>query len=419
MRHTGPWTREAIERFLATERPRYQKIELPFGLSTAGIDRRKTCNKIFADDLAGKSVLDVGCCNGYFCLEALARGARRAVGWDLSPDRVRHARTIADMVGAAAEYHERNIEKTPPEGGEETFDIVICLNVLHYVKDPIATLDKLIKLTGETLIIELASLGRRDRRNLGLSRWQSWFLARFAVMAVGGRHSQTKFFFTRAGIANLLQFQRHHFAQVRIVDSGFRDRFIVVARRRRIQHLVIVAGPTSAGKATLIEAMATGRAPELAVSMGIKSLEGWRIAAANAIADIAQPDLEGLIVSYDFLLPYVRGARSYHGDQVFHLLETAREVSFVTLWTPPARLARQLSADGARSSLPRKMLPRLLEICRQPSEIFKFYRRWMKFTEATAGRINRHVIVEFQRDLKFYAPEQLELEMRNYRDAGA
>jgi 2-polyprenyl-3-methyl-5-hydroxy-6-metoxy-1,4-benzoquinol methylase len=419
MPHTGPWTREAIENFLATERPRYQKIELPFGLSTPGIDRRKTCEKIFADNLAGKSVLDVGCCNGYFCLEALARGARRAVGWDLSPDRVRHARTIADMLSATAEYHERNIEKATPEGGKETFDIVICLNVLHYVKDPIATLDKLIKLTGETLIIELASLGRRDRRNLGLSRWQSWFLARFPVMAVGGRHSQTKFFFTRSGIVNLLQFQRHHFAQVRIVDSGFRDRFIVVACRRRIQHLVIVAGPTSAGKATLIEALASGQAAELAASLGIKNLEGWRIADANAIADIAESDLEGLILSYDFLLPYVRGTRSYHGDQVFHLLETARKVSFVTLWTPPERLARQLSGDEARSSLPRKMLPQLLEICRQPSEIFKFYHRWMKFSEATTGKINRHVIVEFQRNLQFYSPEQLEVEMRNYRNAGA
>jgi 2-polyprenyl-3-methyl-5-hydroxy-6-metoxy-1,4-benzoquinol methylase len=170
MPQTGTWTREAIESFLEAERPRYQRIELPFGLSTPGIDRRKTCEKIFAGDLAGKSVLDVGCCNGYFCLQALGRGARRAVGWDLSADRVRHARSIADMLGSTAEYHERNIEEAGPAGGGEIFDVVICLNVLHYVKDPIATLDKLIQLTGETLIIELASLGRRDRRNLGLSR---------------------------------------------------------------------------------------------------------------------------------------------------------------------------------------------------------------------------------------------------------
>jgi hypothetical protein len=42
----------------------------------------------------------------------------------------------------------------------------------------------------------------------------------------------------------------------------------------------------------------------------------------------------------------------------------------------------------------------------------------MKFCEAAAGKIGRHVIVEFQRDLKFYSPEQLADAMRNYRNAG-
>jgi hypothetical protein len=293
---------------------------------------------------------------------------------------------------------------------------VICLNVLHYVKDPIATLDKLIKLTGETLILELASLGRRDRRNLGLSRWQSWFLARFPVMAVAGRQSDTKFFFTRAGIVNLLRFQHNHFAEVRIVDSGFRDRFIVIARRRRIEHLVIVAGPTSAGKATLIEAMMRGRAADLVDSLGIKSPEGWRVADANTISDISEPDLEGLILSYDFLLPYIRGNRSYHDDQAFHLLETARKVSFVTLWTPAERLTRQLSEDEDRKTRPDKVQSQLVDICRQPSALLEFYDRWMKFCKTTAGKIDRHVVVEFYRELKLHSPEQWEDTVRNYEN---
>ncbi len=409
----GTWTREAIEKFLAEEPLQYQKVELPFGLSTPGIDRRKTREKIFPGTLAGKSVLDVGCCNGYFCLEALARGARRAVGWELSPDRVRHARMIAEMRGAPAEYHPRNLEAAAPESGGEVFDLVICLNVLHYMKDPIAALDKLIALTGETLILELAALGRRDRRSLGLSRWQSWFLSRFPVMAVGGDRRDARFFFTRSGIVNLLRFQRSHFADVRIVDSGFRDRFIVVARRRRIEHLVIVAGPTSAGKATLVEAMAQGRHPELAGSLGIESFAGWQSADADAIAKVSEPDLPGLILSYDFLLPQLRGARAYRDDQIFQLLETARKVSFVTVWTPPERLARQVSEDEARKTRPRKAQSRLVEICRRPSALLEFYDRWMEFCKATGGKIGRHAVVESHRELKLYSPEQWEREVRN------
>ena len=417
MPQSGPWSKEAIEEFLAKEALQYQKVELPFGLSTPGIDRRKTCEKIFAGNLGGKTVLDIGCCNGYFCLEALARGARRAVGWELSPDRVRHARAIAEMLGSPAEYFNRNIEEAAPESQEEIFDVVICLNVLHYMKDPIAALDRLIKLSGETLILELASLGRRDRTNLGLSRWQSWFLSRFPVMAVGGRRGQARFFFTRSGIVNLLRFQRNHFAEVRVVDSGFRDRFIVIARRRRIQHLIVVAGPTAAGKSTLIEAMKRGRAPELVDSLEIKDIEGWRIADANSLAEISEPDLEGLILSYDFLLPYLRGARDYGDDPVFQLLETARKVSFITLWTPPERWTRQLSEDEVRNSRPKETRRRLLDICREPSKIVGFYRRWIKFCETTAGAKSRHAIVEFQRNLKFYSPEQWESAIGHYKNA--
>ncbi len=413
------WTKEAIEKFLATETLQYQKVELPFGFSTPGIDRRKTCEKIFAENLTGKSVLDIGCCNGYFCLQALARGARRAVGWEISPDRVRHARTIADMLGSPAEYVARNIEEATPEDGKEIFDVVICLNVLQYVKDPIATLDKLIGLTRERLILELASLGRRDRLNLGLSRWQSWFLARFPVMAVAGRHSDRKFFFTRSGITNLLQFQRNHFAEVRIVDSGFRDRFIVIAKRRRIKHLVIVAGPTSAGMTTLIQAMTGGRVPELGRALGIESFKNWRIADAKALSEIASPELDGLILNYDFLLEYMQGTRSYAGDKVFHLLETAQKISFVTLWTPPERLARQLAEDEARKSWPKKTQRRLLEIYRQPSEILKFYDRWLKFcATTTAGKIDTHLLVEFERNLKIYSPAEWENMIQKYGKAG-
>jgi SAM-dependent methyltransferase len=413
------WTKKAIENFLANETLQYQKVELPFGLSTPGIDRRKTCEKIFGGDLTGKTVLDIGCCNGYFCLQALARGARRAVGWEISSDRLRHARAIAEMLGSPAEYTACNIEEPLGESAKEIFDVVICLNVLQYVKDPIATLDKIIKMTGETLILELASLGRRDRLNLGLSRWQSWFLARFPVMAVAGRYSDRKFFFTRSGITNLLQFQRNHFAEVRIVDSGFRDRFIVIARRRRLKHLVIVAGPTSAGKSTLIEAMKSERGPELVLSLGIENVQGWRIVDANAVAEIVEAELDGLILSFDFLLDYMQGTRSYADDKTFHLLETAQKISFVTLWTPPERLARQLSADEARKSWPEKTQRRLLEIYRQPSEIFKFYDRWLKFcATTTAGKIDSHLLVEFERNLKIYSPEEWENMIRKYGKAG-
>ena len=73
------WSEEDIRKLIAREDFRYQKIELPYGMSTGGKDRSATAKAIFPDDLTGKTVLDVGCRYGYFCFEALKRGASRAV----------------------------------------------------------------------------------------------------------------------------------------------------------------------------------------------------------------------------------------------------------------------------------------------------------------------------------------------------
>jgi hypothetical protein len=287
------------------------------------------------------------------------------------------------------------------------------LNVLHHVNDPIATLDKLIQLTDETLILEVASLGARDRRKLRLSPWQTWFLARLPVMVVGSRHSDQTFFFTRSGMTNLLKCQRHHFAEVRIMDSEFKDRFIVVARRRRINHLVVVAGPTSAGKSALIKAITSHQLPELVAALGIENLKEWRVADANAVAELSEPYTQGLILHYDFLRPYKRRSRSYRDDKAFHLLEAAREIFFVTLWTPPPRLERQLLEGELRTPQLRRRHRHLLQIYRQPSEVLKFYDEWLEFCGTRASKMRKHLVVEFNRSLKIYSPEEWKDTVRN------
>ena len=80
MSQTRLWTREEIENFLDREILHYQKIELPFGLTTPGADRRKTYEKFFTENVSGKTVLDVGCSLGYFALRRSHAG--RVARWD-------------------------------------------------------------------------------------------------------------------------------------------------------------------------------------------------------------------------------------------------------------------------------------------------------------------------------------------------
>jgi predicted nicotinamide N-methyase len=71
------WTEAQVRKMLAEDDFSYQNIELPYGLSTGGADRSSTARHIFPDDMTGKTVLDLGSKFGYFCFEALKRGANR------------------------------------------------------------------------------------------------------------------------------------------------------------------------------------------------------------------------------------------------------------------------------------------------------------------------------------------------------
>ena len=148
------WTKEQVEDLLKREKLAYQKIELPYGLSTGGKDRSETSARIFADGVKGKSVLDIGCFLGYFCHEAVRRGASRVVGIDVDENRLRQARQIADCLGMDIEFRLFDIEQ---EGLTEQFDVILMLNVLHHFRNPISVVDKLIPHTNDRLILEVAS----------------------------------------------------------------------------------------------------------------------------------------------------------------------------------------------------------------------------------------------------------------------
>ena len=90
--------RARIEDFLKSEHLTYQQIHLGMGFFTPGWDRTSIDDILFADQLDGESILDIGSAQGRFCIEALRRGAASATGLETSPERIRHARHIAEIL---------------------------------------------------------------------------------------------------------------------------------------------------------------------------------------------------------------------------------------------------------------------------------------------------------------------------------
>lgn len=228
------WTRAQVEDLLQTEQFGYQRIALPYGLATAGDDRRVTAERIFPADLTGKSVLDLGCNHGYFCFEALRRGAARVVGYDLKASAIRRARLLAECLGARAEFAVRDIDRAPLA---ESFDYVLCLNVLHHLHNPLTALDGLVAASRERLILEVAGLSLFDyRRRLAMMPLLTFLMARAPVIYVGaktvdGEQAALKYFITPRAMERLLRRYGPDFARVERLASEHKGRYLIVGHR--------------------------------------------------------------------------------------------------------------------------------------------------------------------------------------------
>lgn len=117
-------------------RIRYQPIILPNGrvikkrCSRTIIDSRKKLKKLFLPvDLSGKTVLDIGCAEGFFLREAIERGAKIAKGIDISKQRVLVNRYINKLWGYSDKISVRvgNFMDL-----DEKYDIILCLSIIHH-----------------------------------------------------------------------------------------------------------------------------------------------------------------------------------------------------------------------------------------------------------------------------------------------
>jgi 2-polyprenyl-3-methyl-5-hydroxy-6-metoxy-1,4-benzoquinol methylase len=113
------------------------------GVSTAhstgdyGLSKRISIIKKFTD-IRGKSILDIGCGNGYYSL-VLAQSAEKVVGIDIRPNAIKRAQ------GLSAKNRTENLDFCLMSGNHlgfisESFDIIILIEVLEHTAEPLKVL---------------------------------------------------------------------------------------------------------------------------------------------------------------------------------------------------------------------------------------------------------------------------------------
>ena len=91
------------------------------------------------EDLAGRTVLDIGCNAGFYSIEMKRRGADYVLGIDSDPRYLAQARFAAEVSGMAIEFREMSVYQLPLLG--QQFDIVFFMGVLYHLRHPLLALD--------------------------------------------------------------------------------------------------------------------------------------------------------------------------------------------------------------------------------------------------------------------------------------
>jgi 2-polyprenyl-3-methyl-5-hydroxy-6-metoxy-1,4-benzoquinol methylase len=218
------YTKAKIKKIIKKKVFEYQRIELPYGYYTKGDDRRETRDLIFPNSLEGKSVLDVGCALGYMCFEAEQLGAKRIVGYDLKEKRFEGAKILKDIKSSNVEFHLADIFA---ETIAEKFDLVLFLNVIHHVPEPIKALRKLAQLTQEKLIIEFPTLNDIKFKKTISKFDESINNLSFIGVSELNTAKQT-FVFTPKAIERILMNHDSLFKKIDFFDSPMKDRKIAI-----------------------------------------------------------------------------------------------------------------------------------------------------------------------------------------------
>jgi tRNA (mo5U34)-methyltransferase len=138
----------------------FHQIELHPGVTTPGLDKsaEKASHLGIPRDLHGKTVLDLGCWDGFFSFECERRGAKRVVAVD---DFVwRHHATKDRGFNLAHEVLQSKVEKVQCSFEDMSrldlgkFDYVLMLGVLYHAPDPLGYLRRVKEFCAGTLILE-------------------------------------------------------------------------------------------------------------------------------------------------------------------------------------------------------------------------------------------------------------------------
>jgi len=137
----------------------WHKVQLKDGSYTNGLSdvANHGWYQFDAIDFVGKSVLDIGCWDGYFSFEAERRGASRVTSLDDCDYRwggMDGYWYLHDHFGSKAEFVKGSVYDLTDIFNNQRFDIVLCYGVLYHLSDPYRAMINVYDVCEQTAVFE-------------------------------------------------------------------------------------------------------------------------------------------------------------------------------------------------------------------------------------------------------------------------
>src|SRR5215204_1227698 len=114
------------------------------------------------DDLAGKSVLDIGCNGGFYSFEMKRRGAARVVGVDHDPVYLNQAQFAREQLGLDVDFLQGDVYTIDSLVEHQQFDYVLFMGVFYHLRHPLYALEKVASLVKDRLVFQSMERGVWD-----------------------------------------------------------------------------------------------------------------------------------------------------------------------------------------------------------------------------------------------------------------
>jgi hypothetical protein len=173
--------------------------------------------------------------------------------------------------------------------------------------------------------------------------------------------------------------QRGSFARLEMKRSDFKNRYIGIAWKRHIDHLLIVGGTTASGKSTLIDKLTQGEFHGIAEGIGMDPRDNWIYSDAVRIRNILSQRVGNVIYHYDLLRAFESDTYTYSREQGMDVLDCAGKRTVVTIWCDPEVMCRrqQPKLKKGMSHWRERRVKNVLTLYQNPSQLAKQYRKWV------------------------------------------